>query len=80
VYKFKEVKTTNMRGSDKHIDEPSPHLSFSFISAPSDVYLFGPLRYALHGYHFADDDNQNTACTKSSDASTETFMQLAICL
>jgi hypothetical protein len=65
---IEEVKTTNMKGSDKQEDEPSPHPPFSFISAPSDIHLFGPLRYALHGHHFADDDNQNTAFTKSSDA------------
>lgn len=69
-----------MKGSEKQEVEPSPHLPFSFISAPSDIYLFGPLRYALHGHHFSDDDNQNTACTKSSDASTKTFMQLAYSL
>jgi hypothetical protein len=38
--KIKEVKTTNMKGSDKQEDKPSPHPPFSFISAPSDVHLF----------------------------------------
>jgi len=69
-----------MKGSDKQEDKPSPHPPFSFISAPSDIHLFGPLRYAIHEHHFADDDNQNTACTKSSDASTKSFMQLAYSL
>jgi hypothetical protein len=64
---IKEVKTTNMKGSDKQKDEPL----FSCISAPSDIHLFGPLRYALHRHHFADDNNKNTVRTKSSDASTK---------
>jgi len=41
-----------MKGLDKLEDEPSPHPSFSFISAPSAIYLFGPLTYALHGKPF----------------------------
>jgi histone-lysine N-methyltransferase SETMAR len=38
-----------------------PHPPYSPDLAPSDFYLFGPLKDALHGTRFEDDDSVNCA-------------------
>jgi hypothetical protein len=50
-----------------------PHLPYSPDLAPSGFHLFYPLKDALRGRRFADDDAINTACVKSSDASAKNF-------
>ena len=49
---IKEGETTNSKVSAKQEDESSPHPPYSRDVAPSDLHLFGHLRWR----RFADDD------------------------
>ena len=58
---IKEVKTTKSKGSAKQEDESSPRPPYSPDLTTSDFYLYGPLKDALLGRRFADDDLKQRA-------------------
>jgi hypothetical protein len=73
---IEEVKGTNSKDSLKEEDKSSSHPPYSPDLTSSDFHLSGPLKDALPGRRFVDDDEQE-ACLKSSEASAKSFTQPA---
>jgi hypothetical protein len=50
------------------------HPPYSTDLVSPNCHHFGPLKDELQGCHFADNDELNIACMKSSDASAESII------